>query len=324
MAPLISAEERDALFDSLEIPDDRILFTGGCNQDIQSRPDGTVVMGDSLPGSIELSPGGVARNIAENAARLGMNAALYAPVGDDAAGRAVLQMTEESGVDSSRCPVFRGRHTCSYAAFLDRKGEMVYAVNDMKLMDDFLPSVMDWSLLKDSGNLVVDANLPEETLEEIGKTGPILLADPVSAHKIHRLEACLKATVCIKPNRMEAESFCGFSIDGEADSFRACEFFLKCGCHRVFLSAGSDGFFCMDGFGRELRMPAPRIRVRSVTGAGDAASAALVLASLARLDLKQSAYLATLAACSALLSSGAINPGLSLSYLNSISKELDL
>ena len=83
----MTADERVKLFDRLKLPEKGVLFAGGCNQDIQSRPEGTLLMGDSLPGSIELSPGGVARNIAENAGRLGIKAVLFAPVGDDAAGK---------------------------------------------------------------------------------------------------------------------------------------------------------------------------------------------------------------------------------------------
>ena len=236
----------------------------------------------------------------------------------------LLQSTADAGVDTAHCPIFKGKHTCSYAAFLDKNGEMIYAINDMKLMDEFLPGILDRTILKDYKTRVVDANLPEETLEMLGKDGPILLADPVSAHKIGKLRGCLNNTNSIKPNRMEAESFCGFSLEREYDFFKACEVFLNCGCQNVFISAGRDGFYCMNQKGETLRMPAPSIEARSVTGAGDAASAALVLAALCSCSLKESAYLATLAAVSALFCSGAINPDLSIPYLEKISKELYL
>ena len=324
MTALLSPEEKYSLAGKLKIPEESVLFTGGCNQDIECKPDGNVIKSDSLPGSIELSCGGVARNLAENAARLGLKCSLYAPVGDDPAGRSLLAVTNQTGVDTRYCPIVTGKRTCSYAAFMDNSGEMIYAVNDMKLMDDFLPSILNMDLIYAHEYRVVDANLPVETLEAIGNTGEIVLADPVSAHKIHRLDACINKTLCLKPNRIEAEGYCGFSLDKEADFFKACEVFIKRGCKRVFLSAGPMGFFCMDDSGEKLKMEGPGIKIKSVTGAGDAASAALVLAHLCGLNLKESAYLATLAASSALLCTGSINPELSLDYLLNISKEFNL
>ncbi len=253
-----------------------------------------------------------------------MNSSLYAPVGDDSAGRTLLQITSEAGVYTGYCPSFKGKRTCSYAAFLDKRGEMIYAVNDMKLMDEFLPECLDRDVLRNHKNRVVDANLPEQTLEAMSLDGPILLADPVSAHKIGRLKSCLNNTICIKPNRLEAESFCGFALERETDFFKACEVFLNWGCKNIFLSAGRDGFYCMNQKGEVLRMIPPALQPRSVTGAGDAASAALVLAALCDCTLRESAALATLAALSALHCSGAINPELSLTYLRNISKELNL
>src|SRR6266850_5910429 len=65
----------------------RVVCIGGANMDIKCRIAGKTVMGSSNPGATVLAPGGVARNVAHNLARLGVGAALVSAVGRDAFGR---------------------------------------------------------------------------------------------------------------------------------------------------------------------------------------------------------------------------------------------
>ena len=49
-----------------------IIVIGGANMDISAQAGSPLTAGDSIPGSIRYSPGGVGRNMAENLARLGV------------------------------------------------------------------------------------------------------------------------------------------------------------------------------------------------------------------------------------------------------------
>ena len=61
-----------------------IAVIGGANVDIMARHDGLVLNDtDSNPGQMMLSAGGVARNVAENLARLGSDVQLITSLGDD-------------------------------------------------------------------------------------------------------------------------------------------------------------------------------------------------------------------------------------------------
>ncbi len=60
-----------------------ICVVGGVNVDIAGLPDSRLLMGDSNPGRVTLSPGGVGRNIAESLARLGARVDLVTALGDD-------------------------------------------------------------------------------------------------------------------------------------------------------------------------------------------------------------------------------------------------
>lgn len=78
-----------------------VLVVGACAIDLKAVPGTPLVMATSNPGSVTATPGGVARNIAENLARLGTEVRLASRVGRDGFGRLVLVETAEAGVDVS-------------------------------------------------------------------------------------------------------------------------------------------------------------------------------------------------------------------------------
>ena len=66
---------------------------------------------------------------------------------------------------------------------------------------------------------------------------------------------------------------------------------MEKGVKRVFLSMGSQGMIAADA--RELlHLPIPPTRLVNATGAGDAATAAIVLAGIKGLGLREAAQLA--------------------------------
>ena len=56
---------------------------GGVNMDIGGQSDGPLVPGDSNPGRVRISLGGVGRNIAHNMALLGLDVRFLTAFGDD-------------------------------------------------------------------------------------------------------------------------------------------------------------------------------------------------------------------------------------------------
>ena len=60
-----------------------VSVIGGANIDIHGRSTQALRSNDSNPGDVHISAGGVARNIAENLARLGADTRLISAVGDD-------------------------------------------------------------------------------------------------------------------------------------------------------------------------------------------------------------------------------------------------
>ncbi len=110
----------------------RVVVIGGATLDMKGRPKKPLVSGTSNPGYIRVSPGGVARNVAENLARLGVSTVLLSAIGDDAAGRQILEVTEAGGVDISQVLITSEYPSATYVAIVNQKGNLVVSIDDME------------------------------------------------------------------------------------------------------------------------------------------------------------------------------------------------
>ncbi len=189
-----------------------IFVTGGINLDIKAASSGSFQRGTSNPGTIWKTVGGVGRNIAHSLALLGMEVSLCSAVGDDSAGREILDFTASAGVDIR--PVFRLRDstTGTYLAIQDGQGVLIGAVSDMDAMTSLTPDILEkWSPeLKKASCLVADTNLPIETLRRLADTSDQwnipLLIEPVSIEKIGRIHYPDLTTAWITPNADELQA----------------------------------------------------------------------------------------------------------------------
>ncbi len=85
-----------------------VLVIGAASLDIKGRPSTRPVRGSSTPGLIRTSLGGVARNIAENLARLDVETILLTAVGDDDSGAHILGQPLVAALTSARHSLLRG------------------------------------------------------------------------------------------------------------------------------------------------------------------------------------------------------------------------
>ena len=109
-----------------------IVCIGGTNLDRKLRGLGPLRMGSSNPATQHETAGGVARNIAENLARLGLPVHLLTAVGRDAAGQSLLAQLQALGVDCAGSLQAVDAATGSYTAVLDPQGELVLALGRLR------------------------------------------------------------------------------------------------------------------------------------------------------------------------------------------------
>jgi len=233
---------------------------------------------DSNPGQIKISFGGVCTSIAENMARIGINTKYISILGDDEAGRSLLEHSSNIGYDMKDSLIIKNGRTPTYMAILDENGEMVSAVADTEAISFLDETFIDSkeNLIKNAFYTFLDADNPpmmRYILEKFkGKTNFIL--DPCSSTKAAGIKDLIGYFHTIKPNKIEAEVLCGFPIENDNDLNKASEYFLSLGVKNVFISLDAEGIYYNNGLERgKLKIVNPN--VVNVTGAGDSFVAGL-------------------------------------------------
>lgn len=287
-----------------------VSIIGGITADIEGTPYHQLIQGDSNPGKISMSYGGVGRNITENLARMGVGVSFISVAGDDLAGRGAVRELEEIGVDTKNVRLLKEENTAVYMSILNIVGDMELALCNMDVLEriscDFIDSA--YESMKHSRIIGIDTNLTEEVLQytvEKFREIPLFL-DPVSVTKAERAKNMIGRFHTIKPNRMEAEVLSGLSIMSGEELDQAGQWFLDQGVKRVFITLGPGGVYYRDE--KEAGVIRPETaQIVSATGAGDAFSAALIYSYLKGFDMKKAAETGMAAAAVAMQSKSAVN-----------------
>lgn len=263
----------------------RVCVIGGANVDIHGAAYQPLRLRDSNPGSVHVSPGGVARNVAENLSRLGVDCRLVTAVGRDPHGEMLLTHGREAGIDMRYVQELDSAPTSTYLAVLDRCGDMQVAVADMDIMDQLTAARLEplHTAIADSSLLVIDANLPDDALGWLVNTFPDhdVFADTVSTAKAMRLKPYLGTLHTLKTNPVEVEALTGFDARTTADLDRMADWLHGQGVERLFMTRAEDGLFYSTPEKRgHVTLEQQEGDVRSTTGAGDAFLAALAYAYL--------------------------------------------
>ncbi len=289
------------------------VVVGGANMDIGGQSFSPLIAGDSNPGAVRLSPGGVGRNIAHNLRLLGADVRLLTAFGDDLYGHQLANICTGLGIDLSGALWVKDRATSTYLYIADHAGDMALAVSDMEICAQISPEYLtrNLRLVNDAQVVVADTNLPPESLEYLAThcTAPIF-CDPVSTVKAEKLRPILPYIHTLKPNKLEAELLSGISISGMDDVRRAADLLLGLGVQRLFISLGAQGVYAATKE-QHLHLTNPPCTMVSTTGCGDSFMAALVWAYLENYSLHDSALAGLCAAGITMEHQQTINPNLS-------------
>ena len=251
-----------------------ITVIGGANIDISAKYISSVTAaGDSHNGHISISAGGVARNIAENLARLGSAVRLISCLGDDWFSAPVRASLNLPLLDISACYAPPNSISDSYLSLYDFTGELVSAVNEMNLVKKLTPSYMKTleTQITSSALIIADCNLPPDTINWLAclPDRPALFFDGVSTEKIMRLQPCLDLIDGLKCNRLEAAALLNCSVKAAADQLVAA--LNNHGVDTVLLSLGAEGVqLGKTGQQSHFSFLPPPQAIASVAGAGDA------------------------------------------------------
>jgi len=251
-----------------------ILCIGAAHVDRKASAQTSIQLKTSIPVSVHTTLGGVARNVAENLARLECPVTILSRVGRDKEGDWVRTRTQELGIHIAGLTRSDNHSTASYTALLDGTGEMVLGLADMEIYDELTPEEINslLPLLLSHPVWFLDTNLPQESLEELAALatgGQLLFVDPVSIAKTAKLVNILPRIDFLFPNREEAEVLSGHRIETLADAQKAGEIICEKGVKHVIITLGEEGV-CVVTADMNRIFPALPAQVQDVTGAGDA------------------------------------------------------
>lgn len=260
------------------------VVVGGMVLDVTASPGphARLRRGSSTPGAVLQNPGGVARNIAEGLARLvgdaGPAPMLISAVGDDVAGRALIDAWRALGGDTRGVRVCTGASTPVVATVLDHDGEVAASVADTLTAEKGLDASWIAKHADSIGRatvLVLDGNCAESTIaaavdaaERVvgpwanGEQKPLVWFEPVSVAKSIRATKVLAKLDFTSPNAGECRAMANavrarqgvapLPMDSSVFEFRniddavstMCddvETLLRAGVRRVVLTLGSLG-----------------------------------------------------------------------------------
>ncbi|MEP6826904.1 MAG: carbohydrate kinase family protein, partial [Aestuariivirga sp.] len=223
-----------------------VLVIGGANADIKAKTLSPHVAATSNPAEIHVKPGGVARNIAHNLARLGVATDLLTVLGQDAHGEMIAKATSQAGVNMAHSIIAQAS-TGTYLAVLDENGELITAANDMKCLSFLSKSYLEqkWNIVKEKKYIIADCNLDIEILEEIStQSSDRLVIEPVSVSKCQKLLPLLQRhrIFLATPNLDQLEA-----LTETRDVVTGIAALHRLGLQNIVVHAGPAGAYASDG-----------------------------------------------------------------------------
>jgi pseudouridine kinase len=297
-----------------------VALIGGANMDIAAHSAAALVAGDSNPGRIACSPGGVARNVAENLMRLNVDARLISVLGDDVFGLALRQAAAAIGLNFSACTSIPGQRTATYLSMHGPDGDMGVAVNDMGIVDCLTPDLLGQhtALLNGAAAVVVDSNVRRDVLTWISSywADKSVFAEAVSVAKCQKLLPMLGQLHTLKANRMEAQSLSELHISSPQSACEAARNLHQRGVRNVVISLGAGGVAWCNSDGVVGHRAVRPMTMVNATGAGDALLSGLVYGYIHGLPLESSVRWAMACAELTLSSTLANSPELSVASVH--------
>ena len=244
----------------------KICVIGGANVDITASSGEAFRIGDSNPGRVEVSWGGVGRNIAHNLALLGDEVQLLTIFGGGLFGPVIAQACRDLGIGVGYSEIApEGTHSF-FVSINNADGELVGGVADMNATEGITPAWLAAreEVIQAADVVVADANSSPEALAWLIDHGrkPLYL-DAVSVAKAGRIREAVglsrrKSFFALKCNAIENVALAS----------------VQC-CRRRYVSVGAEGLKVEED-GRLYEFPALPCLVRNVSGGGDALLAGIV------------------------------------------------
>lgn len=223
---------------------------------------------------VKTSTGGDAFNVANALARIGLKSALIGKIGDDRAGKVLLDVAAENGVDTKSVIISQKYGTATSVLLVHpdaQRSSLYYAGAN----DDFREEDIDFEKIKSAkilaiGSTIVLRGLDGEGMtrllkrtKEANVTTVIDVKGDLNQGNMDLLKSYLPYTDIFVPNYKEASGLTGKSNPDEIATV-----FMEYGVKTVVIKMGIEGCYIRTK-DEELVVPAFKVDAVDTTGAGD-------------------------------------------------------
>ena len=260
----------------------KIVVFGSYIHDYMTRQPGLPLPGQTISGNAFMQGhGGKGSNQAIAAMKAGADVQFITKIGDDEAGRGMLQFYRELGLSTDAVIVDPAQVSGAALIMVDENT----AQNQIVVVPGACNSFDEGDLercrpLLEQADIVlfqheINQDAQNKAIAMVHEMGKMVVVNPAPARPIQ--DNILAMVDLVTPNETEAMVLTGVQVVDEASATRAAKVFLDKGVKNVVITMGAMGAFATDGMKQELL---PRIQVEAIdtTGAGDAFNGGLVAA----------------------------------------------
>lgn len=216
--------------------------------------------------------GGKGANQAVAAKRLGATTSFIGAVGNDDAGKIMLELMNEEHIHTETITTLKDEVTGQAFVIVDDAGEnriLVHGGANMALTTEHISTAE--SVIQHSEVIIGQLEIAMEPLIESFKLarqyGVMTILNPAPAQTTIS-EELLKLTDIIIPNETETEILTGITLTDENDMAQAAQILHQKGIRVVLITIGEKGtYYSMDG--QEGIIPAFKVDACDTTAAGD-------------------------------------------------------
>lgn len=261
-----------------------VTVIGAVNMDIYGIvSDYPVVLKGSNTGHVTTQLGGLGRNIAANAAALGLDTNLITVFGSDDYGTRFKEDAYRRGIDISYSKQLPDRKTSVYLYVNQGDGERIIGVDDMRINEFITPRFLEPRLagINAGKAAIIDSNLPAETIRWLYDNVRVpMYAKAVSVTKTPRLLQDNLNLEGLVINGVEGSFMASIKIMNINDGKECAEKLYDIFKTRIYLYLDQMGLIMADRDGTLYHGYEPGLRVENTNGIGASMTAALAYAQL--------------------------------------------
>lgn len=253
----------------------KVLVVGASNVDYVALSNNKLIRKDSNIGKLNITFGGVGRNIVENLAILEDDVSFITFLGNDSFGKELRKDLESINV-KIYSPNKKER-TSSYLAVLDSNGDMDVAICDTEIIDKSTVEDIEPfdDVISEFTSIVLDANINDKIIDHIFKeySDKKILVEAVSANKVKRYEKYLDKIYLFKSNVLEAKHLLNLY---DAEPMLLAKRLMERGVKNVVITDGGKPVIIGENNEVVFITPKPIEKIISASGAGDSLFAGLI------------------------------------------------